>query len=83
MSPFEYEEKLSQLRDGVATAREEFDAARAELLRACKIVPDIGITTPDGTDLWRKATARYKLAERAYAAALKRFAAAVHDLRLL
>jgi len=74
---------LDSLRDEVARAGEEFESARAELSAACKIVPDIGLATPDGTALWERTSTRYKRAEQAYGVALKRFARTLHDLRLL
>ena len=69
----EYEDRVNQVRADVESARIEFEAARKEVSRACKIVPDLGASTPDGTLLWSRATGRYKQAGRAYREALDRF----------
>lgn len=78
---------ITELRNQMSVAREEFDAARAELSRACTVVPDISsadrAVISDAALMRQMATRRYKCAEHAYGELLKRFAAAVHDLRLI
>jgi hypothetical protein len=76
-------ELVVRLRTEVYEARKEFDAARAELSLACKIVPDIGSATSDGVVLWERAHSRYRLAEGRYADALKRLVEEVTDIHLL
>jgi len=87
MSASEREKRLDVLRDQVEAARREFNFARIELSKACKVAPDLvpdnGNLTPDGTIMWDRATKRYRRAEEAYAAALKRFAETMHDYHRL
>ncbi len=84
----EQQRKLDDLRDEFYDVRVEFYAAKEQLSRACKTVPDLGVDfkcapTSDGALMWHSAVSRYRRAEQSYADILKRFAAASHDLRLL
>jgi len=60
----------AHLREQVESTRAEFDFSRKALLEACKIVPDIGLSNPDGKTMWDRATGRYDRALRAYNEAL-------------
>ena len=82
LSPSNQDPLVAQFKAEVESTRTEFNAAREELSRACKIVPDIGKSTSDGAVLWDRANTRYKRAERAYSDALKRFADQLHSPRL-
>jgi hypothetical protein len=84
----EQQRKVDELRDEFFDIRAEFHAAKEQLSKACKTVPDLGInpgsaTASDGALIWQHAVTRYQLAEKNYGEILKRFAAASHDLRLL
>ena len=83
MSSSDKDEALQKLRAELAEARRELEIARAEVSAACKIVPDIGHATPDGTLMWQRAHERYRRAEATYADILKRFADTIPDFRLL
>ena len=75
----ERDEILDGLRTQVEAAQSKFDLARKELSEACKVVPDIGHSSPDGSLMWERVTAQYRRAERAYEAAIQRFAETVRD----
>ena len=62
-----------RLREEVEAARTELDSSRKALLEACKLVPDIGLLSPDGDLLWRRATERCNQAVQVYGEALARF----------
>ena len=66
------DERTAVLKAEVDSAHEEFESARAALHESFKIVPDIGINSPDGGILWRKSTTRYNHGVKAYDEALRR-----------
>ena len=75
------DERTAVLKAEVDSAHEEFESARAAFHESCKIVPDIGITNPDGDLLWRKTTTRYNRALKAYDEALRRLSEHLLDRR--
>ncbi|MGO4882507.1 MAG: hypothetical protein ACLP59_16990 [Bryobacteraceae bacterium] len=79
----ENEELLSRLRAEVNAARERFDSAKTEYDVNTAEARGLGLETADGTHLLRSTAQRYNFAAKAYGDALRRFARALHDLRLI
>ncbi len=79
----EQERLLDRLREEVNAARASFDSAKDDFDGNAADARDLGLHTPDGTHLLYSTTERYNKAAKAYGDALRRFAGALHDLRLI